>query len=153
MVMITLYETHFLKYSFLFGLDLCCGMQDLCYITWDLSLWCTDSLIVAWRLWNTQNSVVVAQELRFSVVCGSLVPWPGIEPMFPAWQGGLLATGPPGKYPKHFFLTSSFSLRIFPSYSSILSSFAFLNKMFSLLFISLLSLYFLSHHFPCYIYI
>ena len=29
--------------------------------------------------------------------CGVLVPWPGIEPVSPALQGGFLTTGPPGK--------------------------------------------------------
>ena len=28
---------------------------------------------------------------------GILVPWPGIEPVSPAWQGRFLTTGPPGK--------------------------------------------------------
>ena len=27
---------------------------------------------------------------------GTLIPWPGIEPMFPALEGGFWATGPPG---------------------------------------------------------
>ena len=29
--------------------------------------------------------------------CGILAPWPGIEPIPPALEGKVLATGPPGK--------------------------------------------------------
>ena len=34
--------------------------------------------------------------------CGILVPWPGIEPVSPAWKGGFLTPGSPGKSPHHF---------------------------------------------------
>ena len=33
---------------------------------------------------------------------GILVPWPGIEPMSPAWEGGFLTPGSPGTSPHHF---------------------------------------------------
>ena len=33
------------------------------------------------------------------MACGILVPQPGIKPAAPAWQGGFLTTGPPGKPP------------------------------------------------------
>ena len=29
--------------------------------------------------------------------CRILVPWPGVEPALPAWEGKVLVTGPPGK--------------------------------------------------------
>ena len=35
--------------------------------------------------------------LSCSVVCGILVPRPGIEPMSPVLADGFLSTGPPGK--------------------------------------------------------
>ena len=38
-----------------------------------------------------------AHRLSSSLACGILVPQPGIEPVFPALQGGILTTGPPGK--------------------------------------------------------
>ena len=36
-------------------------------------------------------------------VCGILVLWPGIEPVFPALAGGFLTTGPPGKFLLKYF--------------------------------------------------
>ena len=41
-------------------------------------------------------SVVVAHVLSYSAACGVLVPQPGIEPTFPALQGGFVTPGPPG---------------------------------------------------------
>ena len=35
--------------------------------------------------------------------CGTLAPWPGIEPTPPALGGEVLTTGQPGKTPKHWF--------------------------------------------------
>ena len=43
------------------------------------------------------GSVVVACGFRGPMACGILVLWPGIEPASPELQGGVLATGPPGK--------------------------------------------------------
>ena len=43
------------------------------------------------------DSRVVASRLSCSEACGILVPRPGIEPSYPAWQGGFLTAGPPGK--------------------------------------------------------
>ena len=37
------------------------------------------------------------------MACGILVPWPGIEPMTSALQGGFLTTGPPRKSPEPLF--------------------------------------------------
>ena len=34
---------------------------------------------------------------------GVLVPWPGIEPVYPALEGKVLTTGPPGKSPFTFW--------------------------------------------------
>ena len=68
-------------------LGLSCDTQDLCCVSWDLSLWHMDSLDTAW------DSVIAARRLSYSTGCGVLVPWPGIEPMPPALQGGFSATG------------------------------------------------------------
>ena len=40
---------------------------------------------------------VVARRLSCPVACGTLVPRPGMEPMFLALEGRFLTTGPPGK--------------------------------------------------------
>ena len=42
------------------------------------------------------GSVAVAHGLSCSAACGILAPLPGIKPLYPALQGGLLTTGPPG---------------------------------------------------------
>ena len=47
-------------------------------------------------------SVVVAHELCWFAACGILVPWPGIEPVSPAWEGGFVTPGSPGTSPHHF---------------------------------------------------
>lgn len=72
------------KVIYLAGSGLSCKMQDLRCIMWDLSSQHPDSLVVVHRT-------------SFSAACGILVLWPGIKPVFPALQGGLLITGPPGK--------------------------------------------------------
>ena len=43
------------------------------------------------------GSVVAAHALSCPAACGILVPRPGIEPAFPALEGGFLTPGPPGK--------------------------------------------------------
>ena len=53
-------------------------MYNLHCIIWDLSLWCTDALVVAMGL------VVEVFGSRYSMGYGILVPRPGIEPMSPA---------------------------------------------------------------------
>ena len=35
--------------------------------------------------------------LLHTAACGTLVPWPGIEPTTPALEGGVLTTGPTGE--------------------------------------------------------
>ena len=43
------------------------------------------------------DSLVTVHWLSYSSPCGTLVPWPGIKPVFPALQGTFLTTGPAGK--------------------------------------------------------
>ena len=50
----------------------------------------------AYQLWCAGLAVMVCG-LNCSVVCGILVPRPGIEPLSPVLVGGFLSTGPPGK--------------------------------------------------------
>ena len=57
-------------------MGLSCDTQDLRYVMQDLSL---------------------QDRFRGPEECGIVVPWPGIEPIPPAWQGRLLPAGPPGK--------------------------------------------------------
>lgn len=53
-------------------------------------------LCETFSLWF-RDSLVVARRFSCSMVCGILVPQPGIKPMSPASQGGFFAVGPPGK--------------------------------------------------------
>ena len=50
------------------------------------------------RLKGAWALVVVAQGFSCPLACGILLPRPRIEPMSPALAGGLLTTGPPGKF-------------------------------------------------------
>ena len=84
-----------------------CGTQDPHCVTWDLSLQCTDSLVVERGLQRAQASLAGAHGLSYSGACGILVPRPGIKPVSPALQGGFLTTGPPGKSPQFFLLHSN----------------------------------------------
>ena len=43
------------------------------------------------------DSLVVVCGISRSMACGILIPQPGIEPVYPALQGGILTAGPPGK--------------------------------------------------------
>ena len=43
------------------------------------------------------GSRVTVHQLNCSSPCGILVPWPGIKPVSPAFQGTFLTTGPAGK--------------------------------------------------------
>ena len=72
----------------------------------DLSLWrMCFSLVVAHVLLSScgaqalehTGSVVAGHGLSCPTAYGILVPRPGIEPAFPASEGGSLTTGPPGK--------------------------------------------------------
>ena len=62
---------------------------------------------MCWVLGVPTVSVVV--ELN-PLACGILVPWPGIEPMSSAMEGGLLTAGPPGKFWKKSWSQSLMSL-------------------------------------------
>ena len=94
----------FLNYlSTLFGWSgLSSSMHDLHCVTWDLSLWCTDSLVVVAAL-VVEVWVVWVFGSRCSMGYGILVPRPGIKPASPASQGSFLITGPPGKSHQVFF--------------------------------------------------
>ena len=61
---------------------------------------CGLSLVAVWwllLLWH-MDSPVVAHRLSCSEASGTLVPWPRIEPMSSALEGGFLTTGPLGKF-------------------------------------------------------
>ena len=75
----------FKKYLFIYlaASALSCSTH-LCCVMRDLSLWHVDS-------------VVAASGLSCSVAYGILVPWPGMEPVSLALEGGFLTTGPQGK--------------------------------------------------------
>ena len=79
------------------------------FLTWWL-LWlqrmgseCTGSVVAPWGLSNT-GSVAVAHRRSCSMACG-VFPWPGFDPMSPAWAGRFLTTGRPGKAPTHRVLS------------------------------------------------
>ena len=72
------------NFSYLAGSGLSRNTQDLRCIMGDLSSQHTDS-------------PVAVRRTSFSAACGILVLRPGVKPVFPALQGGLLITGPPGK--------------------------------------------------------
>ena len=65
-------------------------MWDLHWVMQELLLHRLDPLL--W--WG--GSVVVACGLS-GLACGILIPWPGIEPAYPALRGGFWATGPLAK--------------------------------------------------------
>ena len=67
---------------FLSTLGLGCISQDLSWL-------CADFSLVAACGLQSQSLLSCLQE------CTITVPWPGVKP---AWQGGLLTTGPPGKF-------------------------------------------------------
>ena len=83
----------------------------LSYSKWHLSLQLfvavQASLVVAGRLLSSCGSrpleytgpAVAARRLSCPEVCGILVPQPAIEPTYPAVEGRVSTTGPPGKYP------------------------------------------------------
>ena len=68
-------------------------MSGLSCSRWNLSLWCAGSRVVAWGL-------------SCPAACGTLVPWPGIEPVSLALEGRFFTTGPPGKSPEPTFEAS-----------------------------------------------
>ena len=68
-------------------------MHNLHCIIWDLSLWCTDALVVATGL------VVEVFGSRCSMGYGILVPRPGIEPTSPAITRQILNRWPTMEIP------------------------------------------------------
>ena len=77
------FNIYFLFYLAVSGLS--CGTQDFHCFKWDLLLHHTDSQLAVCKLSTC------------FVTCEILVPYPGIEPVSPALQGGFITTGPPGK--------------------------------------------------------
>ena len=72
-------------------------MLGLCCCVWTFSSYMRTSLIVVCGL-------------SCPVACGILVPQPGIEPVFPALEGGSFTTGPAGKSPECIFVRIKFNL-------------------------------------------
>jgi len=107
LVIILTFSLSLLMCIYLAVSSLVCGTQDPHCVTWDLSLRCTDSLVVEHGLQSAQASLAGAHGLSYSGACGILVPRPGIKPVSPALQGGFLTTGPPGKSPQFFLLHSN----------------------------------------------
>ena len=70
-------------------------MPDLFYIFWNLLFVAHALSSYAVWAWKCTGSVVAVHEPSCPGACGSLVPWPGIEPMSLVLQDGFLATGPP----------------------------------------------------------
>ena len=68
------------------------------------------SLSCGTRAPERMSSLVAAPGLSCPAACGILVPRPGIEPMFPALEGGFLTTGPPEKSLFFIFLDHSIEL-------------------------------------------
>ena len=80
---------HFFKFLYLAASGLNCSTQGLVCVMWDLALWCTNSLVVAYRLSLWHAGLVALLPL------GS--QFPDQETMSPALQGKHWTTGPPGK--------------------------------------------------------
>ena len=57
-------------------------------------MWGVGSIVAADTLLKHRGSVLVAHGFSFSVVCGILVPQPGLELAVLALQGRFLTTGP-----------------------------------------------------------
>ena len=78
-----------------------CGLWDLRCVMLEPSLLYTDSTcgVQAEQLWCAGSRAHRLQKLYHVGLgtpqqCGTLVPWPGIEPASPGLQGGCLTTGP-----------------------------------------------------------
>ena len=80
---------------YLAAAGLSCSMGDLSCIICGISV----VVVVVHRLQlQLTGPLAVARRLSYLAACGILVPPTRIEPMFPALQGGLLTTGPPGRF-------------------------------------------------------
>ena len=55
-------------------------------------------------LGHSMRHLLCGRRLSRPAKCGILVPWPGIEPTFPALEGGFLTIGLPGKSPEFAFI-------------------------------------------------
>ena len=77
--------------------------------TWQRFTWCSYLFICGWAGSSLRltGSVAGAPGLSCPSECGILVPWPGVEPVSPTWEGGVLTTGPPGKPPVCFAVTKN----------------------------------------------
>ena len=64
------------------------------------------------------GSVIAVSGLICPMACGVLVPWPGIEPTFPALEGRFVTTGPPGKSSPFLSLFLWFSCHFSPELCS-----------------------------------
>ena len=60
-------------------------------------------ITLSFSLWHT-GSVVSAFGLIFPTACGILVPWQGIKPTSPSFEGRFSTTGQPGKFLLVFFI-------------------------------------------------
>ena len=78
----------FKQYSFIW-------IFESCWAMWDLSSWCSCSLVEAHGLQSTCVSVVAVHGLSRPSACGILVCQPGTGKS-PPLQGGFLPTGSPG---------------------------------------------------------
>ena len=62
------------------------------------SLLCDVRSFVAVHRFFSCDSLFAAHGLSCSAAYGILVPWLGLEHLFPAFQGRFITTGPPGKF-------------------------------------------------------
>ena len=67
------------------------------------------------------RSLAVAYGLSRPAARGILVPPLGTKPVSPALEGGLLATGPPGKSLEVKFLSQEFLLHLYPHHRGVLA--------------------------------
>ena len=75
------------------------------------SLLCDVRSFVVVHRFVSCGSVFAAQGLSCCTAHGILVPWLGLEHLFPAFQGRFIATGPPGKFPNcHTFTENEKSI-------------------------------------------
>ena len=72
---------------------------------------CHGDFFFFFQFWLCWVFIVVGR-LHCLMACGSLVPQPGIKPMFSALEGRFLTTGPPGKScHRHLILSSGSGLQ------------------------------------------
>ena len=64
----------------------------------------TESFIALCGLQNAYGLSSCSVRGSLVMACGVLAPRAGLEPEFPASEGGFLTTGPPGKSPISYFI-------------------------------------------------